>query len=75
MTDTSTEAAKPFERIDGEWCCVCGRDPCSGLDCGTFLLGQTPRRSAAPKPAEVVAEIRARAWATRRAKYGERGHK
>lgn len=55
--------------------CICGHDPCDGLDCGVFLPGHAPRRKSAPKPPEEVADIRARAWATRRAKYGERGHR
>lgn len=44
----------------------------SGLDDGIEL--QPARKKAAPKPPAVMAEIRARAWATRRAKYGDRGH-
>jgi hypothetical protein len=43
----------------------------SGLDDGP----EPPaRKKAAPKPPEVMAEIRARAWATRREKYGAHGH-
>lgn len=44
----------------------------SGLDDGPDIVA--PRKKVEPKPQEVVAEIRARAWATRRAKYGDRGH-
>jgi hypothetical protein len=44
----------------------------SGLDDGPDLY--PPRKKAAPKPPEVMAEIRARAWATRREKYGAHGH-
>ena len=44
----------------------------TGVDDGPDL--NRPRKKAAPKPAAVTAEIRARAWATRRAKYGVRGH-
>lgn len=55
--------------------CVCGNEPCDGLDCGVFLPGQAPRKQVAPKSPEETARIRADAWATRRRKYGERGHR
>lgn len=67
---------------DGERCQTCGqalkwvhdhRDDLSGLDDGPPLHPR--RKKAAPKPAEEVARIRAEAWATRRQRYGERGHK
>lgn len=54
--------------------CICGNTPCDGLDCGPYLPGQAPRKRPTPKSAEQMADIRARAWATRRAKYGEAGH-
>jgi len=54
--------------------CICGHDPCDGLDCGVFLPGQAPRKKPSPKFADEMAGIRVRAWATRRARYGERGH-
>lgn len=57
------------------WECTCGRDPCDGLDCGVYLPGQFPRRKSAPKPPEEISAIRAQAWATRRANYGQRGHR
>ena len=41
-----------------------------GFDCGP----DQSRKKPAPKSAEEMRDIRARAWATRRAKYGERGH-
>lgn len=47
----------------------------TGLDDGPWLPGCAPRKRAAAKHPEELAEIRARAWATRRARYGERGHK
>lgn len=47
----------------------------SGLDDGPWLPGHGPRRKPAPKPPEELAAIRARAWATRRAKYGPEGHR
>lgn len=47
----------------------------SGLDDGPYLPGRAPRKRPAPKPAAEVAAIRAKAWATRRARYGERGHR
>lgn len=45
----------------------------SGLDDGPWL--DEVRKRAAPKPPEIMAEIRHRAWATRRAKYGRFGHR
>lgn len=53
-----------------DWFCICGNTPCDGLDCG-IRLG---RKKPAPKSATEIADIRARAWATRRAKYGPRGN-
>jgi hypothetical protein len=47
----------------------------SGLDDGVFLPGCAPRKNAAPKSPDEIAEIRARAWATRRNKYGRHGHR
>jgi len=55
--------------------CVCGCEPCSGLDCGPFLPRQAPRKRPEPKGADEVKTIRAAAWATRRQKYGDRGHR
>lgn len=49
------------------WCCTCGNEPCDGLDCGVYLPGQAPRQKAAPKSADEMRAIRAKAWATRRA--------
>jgi hypothetical protein len=46
----------------------------SGLDDGVYLPGCAPRKKHAPKPMEVISEIRARAWMTRRNRYGDRGH-
>lgn len=60
---------------DIRWKCVCGHDPCDGLDCGVYLPGQAPYRKPSPKPSEEIHAIRMQAWATRRAKYGERGHR
>lgn len=45
----------------------------SGLDDGPPL--QTPRKRPASKSAEVTREIRLRAWATRREKWGRYGHR
>jgi hypothetical protein len=51
------------------WKCICGHDPCDGLDCGVYLPGQEPRRKiATPKSPEEIRAIRLRAWATRREK-------
>lgn len=48
--------------------CICGHMPCDGLDCGVYLPGLAPRKVPAPKSAEELRAIRAKAWATRRAK-------
>lgn len=45
----------------------------SGLDDGPPL--REPRKKPAPKSAAIVRSIRARAWATRRKKYGQYGHR
>ena len=67
-----------------EYCAVCGQQlscrhdhkaDLSGLDDGPYLPGCAPRKKAEPKSAEVMRDIRARAWATRRAKYGKCGHR
>lgn len=65
-------------------CAVCGRDMTdwyhdhktdnSGLDDGPYLPGCAPRKRLPPKSVEELKAIRERAWATRRAKYGPRGH-
>lgn len=47
----------------------------SGLDDGPYLPGKAPRKRAAPKGRAEVAQIRARAWATRRLRYGQPGHR
>ncbi len=38
--------------------------------CGVYLPGHEPRKKPAPKTPEQLAAIRAKAWATRRAKEG-----
>jgi len=72
MTDT------PDDRVV---CATCGGSAAfrhdhktdnSGLDDGPDL--HPPRKKAAPKSPAIMAEIRKRAWATRRAKYGVYGH-
>ena len=45
----------------------------SGLDDGPPLHSE--RKKAAPKPTEETREIRLRAWATRREKWGKYGHR
>lgn len=69
------------EQASDAWCPVCcqhaqfahdHKSDLSGLDDGPEIYQR--RKKPAPKPPEVMAEIRARAWATRRQKYGERGH-
>jgi hypothetical protein len=63
-------------------CDVCGMDQSwmhdhkpdnSGLDDGPPLRKE--RKRMEPKPAAEVGAIRRQAWATRRAKYGDRGHR
>lgn len=44
----------------------------TGLDDGPPLPA---RKRPAPKPADEIRDIRARAWATRRQKYGQHGHR
>ena len=65
---------------DRDRCSVCGgalswvhdhRMDNTGLDDGPPL---PERKKPAPKPADETARIRAQAWATRRQRYGERGH-
>ena len=46
--------------------CICGHTPCDGLDCGVYLPGRAPRKVPAPKSADELRAIRAKAWATRR---------
>jgi hypothetical protein len=45
----------------------------SGLDDGPWLPGCAPRKKPAPKSADEMVAIRAKAWATRRAPRDERG--
>lgn len=47
----------------------------TGLDDGPYLPGCAPRKKPEPKTPEELAAIRERAWQTRRANYGERGHR
>lgn len=69
-------------RIRPEPCVVCGglltwahdhRPDNTGLDDGPPL--NPPRKRLAPKLAAEIRDIRARAWATRRQKYGQHGHR
>ena len=66
--------------IEPARCAVCNgllswahdhRDDFAGLDDGPYR----ERKKAVPKLAAEISEIRARAWATRREKYGQRGHR
>jgi hypothetical protein len=45
----------------------------SGLDDGPPM--NQPRKKPAPKPAYEIRDIRARAWTTRRQRYGQHGHR
>lgn len=47
----------------------------TGLDDGPWLPGRVPRKRPAPKSPEEMADIRTKAWATRRALYGAGGHR
>lgn len=49
------------------------RPDLTGLDDGPPL--HPKRKKPAPKSAAETRDIRARAWATRRSKYGEHGHR
>ncbi len=69
---------------EAERCHICGGLPTwahdhkadlSGLDDGPYLPGHEPRKKPPPKSAEETRAIRARAWATRREKWGSYGHR
>lgn len=47
----------------------------SGLDDGPYLPRCAPRKKPSPKPPKEIARIRAAAWASRRALYGQYGHR
>jgi len=47
----------------------------SGLDDGPPLPGCAPRKKPKPKSSAEMREIRSRAWTTRRAQYGQKGHR
>jgi hypothetical protein len=75
-------AALETERAELMACEVCGvtlrwdhdhRPDNSGLDDGPEI--RPARKKAAPKPSDEIKSIRDRAWATRRQKYGEHGHR
>lgn len=65
------QACTGFREPLRRWPCVHGTD-CdgTGLDCGP----DQSRKKPAPKSADELSDIRARAWETRRAKYGQTGH-
>jgi hypothetical protein len=67
-----------------ERCPICGGElswqhdhqtDLSGLDDGPYLPGHAPRKKPDAKPPAEITEIRKRAWATRRQKYGKYGHR
>lgn len=67
---------KQAERDGAPYCTVCDgivafphdhRPDQSGLEDGPWLPGRAPRKKPAPKSAAEMREIRAKAWATRRA--------
>jgi hypothetical protein len=53
----------------------CGNVTCVDYPVPREVWDPSYRRKPAPKPPEELTAIRAKAWATRRAKYGERGHR
>lgn len=72
------------DHIEAGRCSICGGQPTythdhkpdlSGLDDGPYLPDHEPRKKPTPKTPSEVAEIRARAWETRRQKYGKWGHR
>lgn len=61
---------------DFQWCQTCDHDSKpngTGLDDGPPLNAE--RKKPAPKSIDEMKSIRARAWSTRRAMYGKRGHR
>jgi hypothetical protein len=66
MIEARFMASYPDRRPDG-----------TGLDDGPPLPPSMggPRKRPPPKSPAQLAEIRARAWATRRARYGQAGHR
>lgn len=74
-----------MSRMDYEGLCpTCGqpltfahdhKPDLSGLDDGPYLPGRAPRKKPTPKDPDTVADIKSRAWATRRKKYGPQGHR
>lgn len=65
-----------------DYCTTCGgelswthdhRADNSGIDDGPPLRNE--RKKPAPKSADEMKDIRARAWATRRKKHGPQGHR
>ncbi len=70
------------ELVADEFCTICGallnfehdhRPDNSGLDDGPEI--RPARKRPVAKDRDEVGAIRARAWATRRLKYGEHGHR
>jgi hypothetical protein len=76
-----TRPLNPKSAKDNQ-CAVCGDELTwahdhqpdnTGLDDGPAI--RAPRKKKPPKSADDLRSIRARAWATRREHYGERGHR
>lgn len=65
---------KVFEFPVPKWVCVCGLQPCAGLDCGVPIPSPRTWQKCSKTPAERTA-IRQKAWATRRLTYGPKGHR
>lgn len=61
----------PRRQLDGD---LDRRDDNTGLDDGPPLPGSTPRKRTDQAPG-ALSEIRRQAWQTRRARYGDHGHR
>ena len=87
--DDRSEPVHTFTPMDEYYnkrgsCSVCGaldshehdhQSDGSGLDDGPYLPGCAPRKKPEPKSTGKMRDIRVRSWATRRDKYGPRGHR
>lgn len=65
---------RPPGAIPSAWQCVCGNEPCDGLECGVWLPGHAPRKQHVITDPASYSAARRRAWETRRLKYGPQGH-
>jgi hypothetical protein len=70
MKDTCSTCGDPVQGRDHDH-----KPDGSGLDDGPYLPGHGPRKRPLKKSTAEYQDTRARAWATRRLKYGARGHR